>query len=127
VCFRRRAPAPPPRARRPPPPAAVLMAASPPEQGVPAPPPCGRLSFFSFLEVFPHGTVLVAALAEEVPAAVPSGPAAHLDARSVGRSYGSQFSAPGHVPGRCRPPRGHGGGLQPRRQAGRRRRQPGIG
>src|SRR5262245_43389009 len=79
-----------------------------------------------FLEGSSHGTVLVAALAEEVPAAVAVGPAAHIDARSIGRSRGSRFPAPGHAPGRCRPSRGHGGGLQPRRQGGSRGRQRGT-
>jgi hypothetical protein len=41
-------------------------------------PAVGRLSVFSFLEGLSHGTVLVQALAEEVPA----GPAAQIDTRS---------------------------------------------
>jgi len=66
-------------------------------------PAVGRLSVFSFFEGLSHGTVLVQALAEEVPA----GPAAQIDTRSPGRSYGSQFSARGRVPGRCPSPLGH--------------------
>src|SRR2546430_3374287 len=34
--------------------------------------------------------------------------AAHIDAGNTGRTYGPQFSAPGHIPGRRESPRGHG-------------------
>src|SRR5262249_51802640 len=100
--------------------------ASLPEHRVPAPPPGGVCLWVSFLEGSSHGTVLVAALAEEVPAVVPLAPAAHIDARSIGRSCSSHFSARGHFPGRRPSPRGHRGGLQQRRQAGSRGRQSGI-
>src|SRR5262245_656098 len=53
----------------------------------------------SFSEGSSHGTVQVASLAEEVPAAVAVGPAAQIDAGNTGRTYGPQFFAPGHVPG----------------------------
>src|SRR5262249_36812177 len=77
---------------------------------------------FIFSEGSSHATVQVAYLAEDVAA----GPAAQIDAGTTGSTYGSQFSAPGHIPGRRESPRGHGGGLQQRRQAGPRGRQHGA-
>src|SRR5262249_33187556 len=52
--------------------------------------------------------------AADAAAAVAVGPAAHIDAGKTGGTYGSQFSAPGHIPGRREFPSGHGGGLQQR-------------
>src|SRR4051794_28033774 len=104
------------------------LAAPPPEDRVPAPPPWGRMSFFflSFSGGSSHGTVQVAYLAEEVAAADAVGPAALIDSGNTGRTYGPQFPAPGHIPGRRESPRGHGGGLQQRRQARSRGRQHGT-
>src|SRR5262245_45080776 len=62
-----------------------------PESVVLAPPPWRRSSLCSYPEGSSHGTVLVAALAEEVPAAVPPGPqqgpgeAIHAEPGGAGR------------------------------------------